>query len=460
MNILICSLGNIRQYKEDIVYTIHHDDKEKNGHFLQKLLIDFFDISLTSIFLLDTLSKINNDYGEMCKELKKEYKEYFLKKANEKTDKKVNAQDVDVHIIPGVGVYQNCHFMGNVTDAYFLALYEMYKIFTSKEIIKSKELKVIFDISLGINYQSNILYRALNEILGVIAYFKPVKLVVVNSEPVFSTNTPNIHIIEEKDIVQNVIFESEVKKRVSNPYSKLPKEMKIEVNKRVFSKLGEIIETRKEAVRNTLENSHLFLKSIYYGLPLLFIIVHKKIKYKGFIDQIINLFREFIEVKNNEEVCEVLRKLELSSGLKDIIFSQLFMEHFEELFGKIETEKILFSKLKEMINFIWKIKDNLGKSQVSSFLNKEIKELEKNFPYIKDGEEMIYDYNKIKMLAQGKNTEGFNKTENTKVKNSDFDEKRNFLAHSGMSSKTFKILKENSEVFIIPDVKKILGLAR
>jgi len=62
---------------------------------------------------------------------------------------------------------------------------------------------VYLDISHGINFMPTLTYRALNEILGVLAHTRRISLEIYNSEPVNKgIDGAAIHLVERRNTVQ------------------------------------------------------------------------------------------------------------------------------------------------------------------------------------------------------------------------------------------------------------------
>jgi len=84
---------------------------------------------------------------------------------------------VEIVVLPGVGEFDNVSVDGNVLDFYSAIL----KVLAEKLPVEDNE--VILDLTHGINFMPVLTYRALKNLLGILAYLHDVKLYVVNSEP-------------------------------------------------------------------------------------------------------------------------------------------------------------------------------------------------------------------------------------------------------------------------------------
>lgn len=86
-------------------------------------------------------------------------------------------EGVNIAVLPGVGEFPNASVMGDVLDFYAAAL----KILAEK--LPEGETEVVLDLTHGINFMPVLTYRALKNLLGILAYLHEARLYVVNSEP-------------------------------------------------------------------------------------------------------------------------------------------------------------------------------------------------------------------------------------------------------------------------------------
>ncbi|WP_428843306.1 CRISPR-associated CARF protein Csx1 [Thermosipho africanus] len=406
----------------------------------------------------------------MITSLENKYSDYFKSK-----DYKGN---LNLHIIPGVGSYKEFRFVGNMNDTYYMTLIQLLNIFSRPEVINSEEIEVIFDISFGINYQSNVLYRTLMDILPILAYFKKVRFKLTNAEPVINTsaegkNKINVYVVEEKVFEQSISYKKDFAKKTINVFRGLSVNERKEVGKNYIGEFEKRLRNEKNMGLNDIFlNLELYLKSIYYGLPLLYLYTMNRVDFKYVVDKSLEVYNSSIEIRDSDEKLKmVLRKLEFSEGIKYLVLGSIFKIYFENIYGTKYCTEIPYDELKKLSNFIWKIDE--FKNQISLVLEKEIKEIESLFDYIEEGEEILFD---LEILKSRKNEsiEGEEKVENTKKelependelkkqnsKENFSREERNFVAHGSLSKNTFYLKKYNSMVCIRLNEEKICELGK
>nr|WP_249030994.1 TM1812 family CRISPR-associated protein [Thermosipho africanus] len=402
--------------------------------------------------------------------MENKYSDYFKSK-----DYKGN---LNLHIIPGVGSYKEFRFVGNMNDTYYMTLIQLLNIFSRPEVINSEEIEVIFDISFGINYQSNVLYRTLMDILPILAYFKKVRFKLTNAEPVINTsaegkNKINVYVVEEKVFEQSISYKKDFAKKTINVFRGLSVNERKEVGKNYIGEFEKRLRNEKNMGLNDIFlNLELYLKSIYYGLPLLYLYTMNRVDFKYVVDKSLEVYNSSIEIRDSDEKLKmVLRKLEFSEGIKYLVLGSIFKIYFENIYGTKYCTEIPYDELKKLSNFIWKIDE--FKNQISLVLEKEIKEIESLFDYIEEGEEILFD---LEILKSRKNEsiEGEEKVENTKKelependelkkqnsKENFSREERNFVAHGSLSKNTFYLKKYNSMVCIRLNEEKICELGK
>jgi len=84
---------------------------------------------------------------------------------------------IEIDVAPGVGVFGNITVMGSMLDFYH---YITYKLATWLPV---NDLEVYLDLTHGINFMPTLTYRALRNLLGLLAYVKDVNFEIMNFEP-------------------------------------------------------------------------------------------------------------------------------------------------------------------------------------------------------------------------------------------------------------------------------------
>ncbi|ONN28076.1 hypothetical protein XJ44_00590 [Thermosipho affectus] len=448
MKILLMPLGNIRTYKNSVVYKL---EQSNNYDFLPNLLINEFNIDKVMIFVLDTLYPNLTDeqpksYNEMENFLIKKYSEYFSSHSE--------FENFEVKVVPGVGTFRNrkdmeYRFKGTITDLYYLNLYYFYNLF--KDLNINDDLEVYLDITFGINYHTNMLYSSLIDLLQLISFIKPVKFVVTNSESPFSREEKNIlfvHKIEEKRIIPFLNIKDFQGEKIFGFSSFVDNQEKRIIGK---NRLNDFYRELKKS--EVINESRIFLKSIYYGFPLVFSLMLKKVDFDEIILKGIEIYKDVLDIENGVDKKIVKRKLAITPSFKGIIFSSIFSKLFVKLFDEYDEKIHLKDEypidyLESISNFVWKINEEGNYINVFSALSikKELSDIKNYAKGLPEGE-IIYTKSKDNENKQSKQIY-------SKIYSS---EKRNFLAHAGLSNRTFKIKKTKNDILIIPQMKNILG---
>lgn len=476
MKLFFSTFGKISNYKE-VEYSIDYNENTFESPFLPDLMYKAFGVDTTELFLLDTLVEKNDllkedfKYEDIITSLENKYFNYFKSK-----DYKGN---LNLHIIPGVGSYKEFRFVGNMNDTYYMTLIQLLNIFSRPEVINSEEIEVILDISFGINYQSNVLYRTLMDILPVLAYFKKVRFKLTNAEPVINTsaegkNKINVYVVEEKVFEQSISYKKDFAKKTISVFRGLSINERKEVGKNYIGEFEKRLRNEKNmGLNNVFLNLELYLKSIYYGLPLLYLYTMNGADFKYVVDKSLEMYNSAIEIRDsNENLKMVLRKLEFSEGIKYLVLGSIFKIYFENIYGTKYCTEIPYDELKKLSNFIWKIDE--FKNQISLVLEKEIKEIESLFDYIEEGEEILFDLEMLKSRKNesieceekvDENTKKELEHENDELKKQNSKEnfsreERNFVAHGSLSKNTFYLKKYNSMVCIRLNEEKICELGK
>jgi CRISPR-associated protein Csx1 len=108
----------------------------------------------------------------------------------------------------GFGEFAHTKFIGNAVDFNYHTLKELALIFADSLSEKNEKIEVFFDATHGINYTLILTYRALREILEILAYVYDANLKVLNSDPYIGRQVKvdklNINIIEESKILPKI----------------------------------------------------------------------------------------------------------------------------------------------------------------------------------------------------------------------------------------------------------------
>ncbi|APT74936.1 hypothetical protein SU70_08470 [Thermosipho melanesiensis] len=464
LKVLFAIVGNLKTFREK-KYRLNLEDQHSElicDSSLQ-LLSEYYNVDKTVIFLPDTLyttcdiNKIPSSYDELTKLLAEEY--------DKKIRKKLKINNFEIVIVPGIGTYKlgdgNLVFDGEIKDLYNFSLYKLYKLLLEKEFLNGEKVEFIFDISTGLNYHQSVISSVLNDLLKLLAYLKDTSLTIVNSEPITDLKEVlNVYIIDQKKIFPGIEIQKIKRHKILEVFPYLSNEEKRYYGLKFMKNLEQII-LNKSGNKKIMEFFNMvlyFLNSLVYGLPLVLLYFNKKLKSNEIIEKSVKFFLEAIEIENNH----VFRKLKFGEFFKYVVFAELFKEYFNNVIDDYNTDKIPFEILEETSEKVWKVKEPSSDLNVNAFISlsikKELYEIKNSFlENIGEGQEVVF----TKGPNKGTDTQKFNNASNKYDKTVNHDPRRNFLAHSGLSSGSFKLKKENDHLYIsaIEDkIKKFLGI--
>jgi len=339
---------------------------------------------------------------------------------------------VDLIVCPGVGNFVNrlpdrsvrLSISGEMYDFYAVLYVELAKKLCS---VNDYNVEVHVDLTHGINYMPTLLYRAVKELLQLIAYTRNVKLYVYNSEPFICKDTPlNIHIVEEtepKPAVSPETFRIENGRVRIKPLRALDESIGRELSEKLNSVLRQV---DKEAIS-------LFIASIVNGLPLLlYSSIPDSSEIEDLLTKIHDIYRCYISIEGDTNNVKIIRK---ASYRKDI---------------EILARALVLSKI---------LKD-VGISRKDEVTLKDIEKAESTI--FKKQERYMhsisYDRYEIEQRVKEVLNKGLSLTEyvtlaeifGTKCEGEDYFKTvrfvRNFLAHSGFEKCVTEIKIENNDI--------------
>ena len=325
----------------------------------------------------------------------------------------------------GFGEFTNTKFIGNAVDFYYHTLKELALIFADSLPEKNEKIEVIFDATHGINYTTILTYRALREILEILAYAYDVNLKVLNSDPLIGRETKfdklNINVIEESKILPKISVYRSNEKPVRE-YHLLDDETK--------GKIGRGISTFISQISFNIDKNKIFifLGSFLYALPV-FVLSYmmKTLELKDKIEKIAEEFENNIELNNSGKL-EIIRKWEFRENFANLIKAYLVSSILEK-FGFNRLDDIPLSKIKDLKNIFYE------KFPIeSNRIDVEIGSEEKEKRGIKGVKEKITNEYRPYFEIAGK-------------EDRDLD-KRVFFAHAGFSYNVIELKKENDEIYI------------
>ena len=432
MKVLIVPWGNPFQW-EPITYEFE-GIKLKNKSSLP-LLIEALKPEKIIIIALDTLANFRNRDGKPEIELKnfseyldvkedvKDRIKWFLKKEilenildpelKQEFSRFIN-EELKIIVVPGVGIFPNIAVEGEMLDFYYYILYKL-----AREL-PVDDLEVYLDLTHGINFMPTLIYRALNNLLGLAAFVRNVRFVVLNSEPF-----PQGFIGEEKAKVlrETVLHIRKVEDRNIHP-------------KPIYSKVNN-------------EKLTAFIASLANGFPLVFAKFYPKInELESVLDDEFQEFLKNIEVKEKK----IKRNKNLSDDFKTI--SKLFYlirilnSIFDEFSINIPKDELSARELKSLVGIIFK-----KIRRLEMFTKRDIDIIKKFVKRAtkKEGEirESLLRGERVKYL------EVFNFIKDTTDDVKESVDPRNFIAHSGLAMTLIYVKWSGNDVFLSYDENRL-----
>jgi len=345
-----------------------------------------------------------------------------------KGDLGVDGKLVEVIVAPGVGRFRigglqgkYSEFKGEMADFYSYVLLELSRRLPLEE----EDFTLCLDLTHGINYMPTLTYRAVKELLGVMAVkgrgVKPeerkVRFKAYNAEPFVKEGEElQIHVVEDSLVAPNPCKEAiSNNKKFLDPLNLAPQECK----KLSEEKLG--------LIRGALNVDELnaFLGAVANGLPLALYSFHPEVeKLEEFIDRIIKVYEGYISVCSEENVFKVERHTSFTKDFNALVKAyatakavNLPRKSEVSLEDLHEVRKKFFSKLE-----VFKI-----------LISRELKEVEERVKESKPEE--LQGWRSLNELLQP------SKLGEPGVENFDY---RNFLAHSGLERNAVEVRLEKA----------------
>jgi len=364
-----------------------------------------------------------DDYENLKENIRKVFKE-FIKELEEKSQ--VTLNNVEIYVTPAVGNFKNSleaegglkyldlEICGSITDYYSMTYYIIAKELLNhvEELAVSDDgkLHIVLDLTHGINYTPTLTYEAVKRVAGLLAWFTPVKLTVLNSEPV--THHPHaggyyIHVVEDGDAPNTVeiygLHEGKPLTVNDRCVESLGSE---EVGKEVSNKLRKLGLIKKDL--------NAFLGSFTNGIPLSAVVLQPDpTKLQKALEEIVRLYEGFTNViKFNESKVNVLHKVRFKGDFMGVVSAWVLSKMLRSI-GFQSKEYLTLNELKELSSKVFN-KNEKFKALISRDIY-ELKERLKN----------VVGFKTLSQVFEGKVEECVEEL----TKQDKF--RRNFLAHSG-----------------------------
>ena len=337
----------------------------------------------------------------------------------------------------GFGEFTYTKFIGNAVDFYYHTLKELASIFADSLPEKNEKIEVIFDATHGINYTTILTYRALRDILEILAYAYDVNLKVLNSDPLIGRETEinrlNINVIEKSKILPKIsVYRSE--KRPVEPCSSP------NLENRKKGEIGRNIENFISGISFNIYEILTFLGSFLYALPV-FILSYKidSSELKEKVERISEEFENNIELNNSDKL-EIIRKWEYRENFANLIKAYLVSAILEK-FGFNRLDDIPLSKIEELKEKFYK-KFPIESNRIDVEIGSEEEKM--GIKGVK--EKLTNEYRLYYKIVREK--EKAEEKEEEREKEDRGLDKRVFFAHAGFPYNAIELKSENGEIYI------------
>jgi len=323
----------------------------------------------------------------------------------------------------GFGEFAHTKFIGNAVDFYYHTFKELALIFADSLPEKNEKIEVIFDATHGINYTTILTYRALREILEILAYAYDVNLKVLNSDPYIGREAKvdklNINIIEESKILPKIsVYKSN--KNPVEPCFLLANERKGEIGINIKEEFNSKITFNKNEIL-------IFLGSFLYALPV-FVLSYmtNSSKLKEQIKKISEEFEKNIELNSSDKLV-ITRNWEFRENFANLVRAYLVSSILKK-FGFNKLDDIPLSKIEELKEKFYK-KFPIESNRIDVEIGSE--EERKGVKGVK--EKLTNEYRPYFEIIEKED------------RNLD---KRVFFAHAGFPYNVIELKRENDEIYI------------
>ena len=403
--ILVAIWGNFSAWKDA---NYRYKNKIYTSSTTLPLLLDTIKPNYTYIILADTLmDKYDNifTYQEGLARIKNEAGA-FIKEKIRSYPTKLKEDNINILILPAVGTFSRSGFVGNPNNFYALVYFELARNILRNLGSKSENnkpcLELYLDITHGLNFMTMMTYRAVKDILQIIAYFCNVRLIVLNSDPLVGSGNIDLNIneIEKINVIPAFNFY-----RYSDTMLLIPSPSGHEgVN----------------ALTKRMDRLYAFCSAFLHGLPVYMYYFYEKPK-EDEIENIVKLFYDHIKVNVNGTF-EVIQGLNFGESfislLQGFLLSNLLMVNAKDD-GVVKMDDI------ERIKGIFKHSRTI------------LQRLER-------------ELGKIKRVRIGSEFKDYGFYAKANYSPNDNFDGRNFFAHCGFVHNLIELKREGNTIFIKP----------
>jgi len=427
--------GDTRKSKSDLPLIKEKENPDKIFIIVSDTLID-----LDSIF--NSISK-DSSYSD----LKQKVKDYIT---NDFCKEKLGILPDDVIVSYGFGEFKNVKFSGNAMDFYYKVLKELSVMFSQllEGVGNEEKIEVIFDATHGINYTTLLSYRALKDILEILAYGFDVRMKVLNADPYVSgleeKGIFNINVIENTKISPRILVYKDSKRPIE-PFrgilDRSSKQTSEKETRNYFEELGQEIDKHLNFIfSNGYAESRrkvmVFLGSLLFALPVFLIrYMQSSNELSDKIGRISQKFEEKISVSANGKF-EIKREIQFSESFANFVKAFLVSSILEKL-GFEGQEELPLKVIEELKKKIFDRKFQVESNRIDVEIGK-IEDLPKNG-------HLLYE-----------NYRAYYSIVNKDYKPDPEPNKRNFFAHAGFEENVISLCKRDDiYIRIMEDNRKI-----
>ncbi len=436
--ILVSTWGNPEGWKEAKYRLGDETDTAKSSMRLLKKVLkpdDNLLVVLDSLAINSCTTTGMSSYGDLVEATKQYVKDFAVE------DLGMGGRDFSCIVTPAVGRYCRrdtgwcIQFYGSALDYYNYLTVKLVDVFLKNEALSADEIKIHLDLTHGVNFMPVMTYRALRDIVGILAFFKDVELVVYNADPY----------IGDGDVALNV---NEVERRKGEPFLE---KMLIDNNDRFLTagkeykefgrRLAEEVKGRVDVVGKSVQKEvSAFLSAARLGFPIcIYSFMPSVESLKKDLENILDLFRMFIdvEVHNSDRKIDVRRKAYLRNSVAVLAKAMLIAALFEKI-GVTRKKEVTLSEMEELLK-------NFSKNLLfKHFVSYDLTELRKRF----DEKKSLFEEEEwvpSERFKRDLKKEGEQKPDRKEEPNIDT---RTFIAHSGLPYGLFEVSLKNGDYVI------------
>ena len=455
MKLLIATWGEPYNWRE-VSYRFEGEE-EKNCSTLS-LLKRILEPDKTILIVSDTLVGKNKQINPNCGKKGETYpplpfegKNYndvvnHIENYIRKTLEVFGTSADDIWVLPSGGYFTNAVVKGELSDLRYFLFVEFFKLFD--QLLESERVEVFLDITHGQNFLPTTTYEVLKTVLEVLSFFiGDVNLIVLNSDPFnYQAEPPflEIHKVMERKIKPKPYLYYIDKVDFLTPVQK--------VNMAQIRR--SIEEVKKKIPIKLTKNIPAFLGAIYNALPLVIFYTYLNSSYvEHLIDTAMGVYRDSITVEEKDGKIFLRRSLKLRSEVEVFAIYGMLLKGLHKKFSYLD--EIAFFKTKKEIKVPLETLKEISEKFLSyngrnkAILEKEIGDLKRVVEkYLKErGNFDWLNYGSIKNTKEEnqKGKENELKEEDNPIKR---NEKRNFLAHGGLSETSIQLKSESGKVFV------------